>query len=105
MESLKPKAIFFELFYNLETWGIILAAKKLKIPAIEVQHGRVGRYQWFSTHWGATREEGECLLPDYFWVFDEESKNNVVRSVGLEPKPLDALVGGIPSLTAWAIAE
>ena len=101
LRRLNPAAVFTELYYNPEVWGLILAAKRLGIPTVEIQHGLVGRYQWIMTHWTSIPESGFDLLPDYFWCFDEETKENL-NDANSTDKSFHSIVGGIPRLVHWA---
>lgn len=77
LNKIKPKAVFFELYYSPETMGLTVAAKRNNIATVEVQHGTIGRAQWLSTHWTYFPKSGISILPDYFFVFDQFEKNNI----------------------------
>jgi hypothetical protein len=99
--TLQPTAIFFGLYLANETMGMIAAAKRLGIPTIEIQHGLIGRYQWFQTHYTKIPPEGYELLPDFFWVWDKTTKEDTEREMPVSPGPHRAIIGGNPALESW----
>ena len=104
LTTLRPKAIFVGLYLANEAMGLTAAAKRLGIPTIELQHGLIGRYQWFQTHYTKVPPEGYELMPDYFWVWDETTKQDTEREMPAAPRSHRAIVGGNPSLEFWTTA-
>lgn len=90
LRRIKPRAIFFELYYSPETMGLLLAAKQNKIATVEVQHGTMGRAQWLSTHWTYFPKNGFSILPDYFFVYDQFEKKNLER---FQPEKIKFITG------------
>ena len=80
LDKLKPKSVFFGLYYADETLGCILACKTLNIPSVEIQHGFVGTHQWFQTKWAAVPQDGYALLPDFLGVGRTQKKRLSHRS-------------------------
>lgn len=105
LAELRPKTIFIGLYLAIETMGMIVAAKRMGIPTIEIQHGLIGRYQWFQTHYTKIPPDGYELLPDYFWVWDKTTKQDTEREMPISPGPHRAITGGNPALEAWATAS
>lgn len=63
----KPRAIFLSDYYNLCHMGLIRAAKDLRIPTIEFQHGVANREHPAYNFFQSQLERGVC--PDYFFAF------------------------------------
>jgi len=73
LKHIRPKAVFLTCFYNDILYGVILAARRLNIPSVEVE-------RWFTqcgdlcvSNWTQVPEEGYELIPDYYWVWSEDS--------------------------------
>lgn len=103
--SLKPKVIFVDDYCNPASWGLILLARQQNIPTVEVNPRLTGDNRWPSTHWTCVPEDGYELLPDFFWVFDQETKQGIERHMESQIRPHRAIVAGDSSLDYWARAE
>lgn len=99
--QLKPHAVFLTTYYHLPCMGLICAARRLGIPTVDVQHGKQGKYHAAYNHWLAIPEDGYLLLPDYFWVWGEESQKNILIGREANPHVHVPLIGGNLWLSRW----
>lgn len=71
---IRPKAIFVTVSYNLFNQVLISVAKQMRIPTIELQHGRLGEthcaYNFRSCHQLES-------FPDYVFVYGEYERQKV----------------------------
>lgn len=77
LKHLSPEFIFLKGYYETDAAGLILAARELKIKTIDIQHGKQGIFHPMYSHWSRVPEGGYELLPDFFWTWGEESRNNI----------------------------
>ncbi|PWR72848.1 hypothetical protein [Methanospirillum lacunae] len=69
--QIKPKIVFMSTYYNVAWMGAILAARKMNILTVDVQHGCQGKIHYMYSFWSKTPKEGYDLLPQFFWVWSE----------------------------------
>ena len=101
LSIIRPKAVFLVCYYDLVRMALISACIRLQIKTVDVQHGKQGKYHGMFTHWTKVPEEGYELLPDFFWVWGEETKRNIQR---WQPDGLRRnipVVGGNLWLSQW----
>ncbi|MBG15666.1 MAG: hypothetical protein CL853_04865 [Crocinitomicaceae bacterium] len=77
LSSSKPKIIFCKMFYSVENMGLNLAAKKLGIKVIDIQHGKNGKYNHMMSCWSRFPKNGYKLLPDFFWTWGDYFSTNI----------------------------
>ena len=77
LSIIRPKAVFLVCYYYPVAMSLISACRKLGIKSVEVQHGKQGKYHGMYTHWTKIPMEGYELLPDFFWVWGEETRQNI----------------------------
>ncbi|MBC75136.1 MAG: hypothetical protein CME64_03900 [Halobacteriovoraceae bacterium] len=73
LRILKPKCIFYTVFYHPKSMALALAGRSLKITTTEVQHGLNGTYCPLEGHYKYIPEEGYNILPNCFWQWDQGS--------------------------------
>lgn len=67
---IKPRAVFIETYFgHPDYYGSILAAKKLNIPVIDIQHGNTSTIMYRGYSYELNNQS--CLLPDYYWVWSK----------------------------------
>lgn len=98
--AIQPKAVFFACYYSPKTMGMIRACKKLNIKTIDIQHGKQGKYHAMYNHWTKVPKGGYELLPDIFWAWGEESKQNILKWMP-DNTPHRVVVGGNRWLSKW----
>lgn len=89
----KAKYIFGLCYYNKEMLGMNLAAKRLDIVSIDMQHGGQGELH-FAYHYKNTPNEGYNILPEKFWVWDDASFKSIAKWA--ENKSHFPVLGGNP---------
>jgi len=96
----KPKVVFLVCYHSLINMAIISACKRHNVKTVDVQHGKQGKYHGMWNHWSRVPDGGYDFLPDYFWVWGEESKSNIEKWMphGSAHKPV---VGGNRWLSMW----
>lgn len=105
LSIIRPKAVFLVCYYYPIAMALISACRRLGVKAIDVQHGKQGKYHGMYTHWTRTPEEGYELLPDLFWVWGEETKRNIQRWQPVGLKRNIPVVGGNLWLSEWINAN
>jgi hypothetical protein len=100
LKQVKPKHVFMAAYYASDTFGLILACRKLGITTIDVQHGKQGTFHPVYSHWTKIPEAGYDLLPDYFWNWGKESKDNIDKWFPTNAKHR-CVVGGNLWLGKW----
>lgn len=99
-ERINPAVVFLISYYSPLIMGLISACKKLSIKTVDIQHGKQGKYHGMYTHWTKVPKSGYELLPDYFWMWGDESKSNISRWMP-DTSPHKPVVGGNRLLSKW----
>ncbi len=97
----RPRLILMACYYSHPNLGMILAARSLGIPTVDVQHGKQGAYHAAYTHFTQTPEDGYTLLPDVFFMWGEESARNITRHLPAGVRRPRCVVGGNAWTGAW----
>lgn len=79
LEIFKPKAIPLVCFYSIYHMAICHAAKELEIDTLELQHGVQNDFHYMYTHWTIVPKVGYSLIPNYFMMWDDISKNRIEK--------------------------
>lgn len=93
LKKSKAKYIFGLCYYNKEMLGMNLAAKRLDVVSIDMQHGSQGDLH-FAYHFNNIPIEGYNILPEKFWVWDNASFKNIAKWT--ENKNNFPVLGGNP---------
>ena len=101
LSVIQPKVVFLSCYYYPSAMALIRACRKLSIKTIDVQHGKQGKYHGMYTNWTKIPEEGYELLPDFFWVWGEETKRNIQRWQPQGLKRNIPVIGGNLWLSQW----
>ncbi|AFZ49069.1 UDP-N-acetyl glucosamine 2-epimerase [Dactylococcopsis salina] len=105
LSKINPSQLFLVCYYYLQAMALISACKKLNIKTIEVQHGKQGKYHGMYTHWTQIPEDGYEFLPDYFWSWGQESKENIEKWHPKFCNRHQPIVGGNCWLANWINGE
>lgn len=100
LKQLRPKALFIAVYYDNYGFSALLAAHRLGITTVDVQHGKQGKFHGAYDLWQALPEGGYTLLPDYFWTWGSESVANMRRSPDRAQLHVP-LIGGNRWLAQW----
>lgn len=93
----KAKAAFGLCYYNSQMYGMNLAARELKIPCVDMQHGTQGLFH-VAYNIQKHPENGYNILPRHFWVWDELSK----KDLEMNYTSYRTIMGGNPSLSYFS---
>ena len=78
LEGINPGILFVRCFYNYDWLALKLAANKLDIPVIDIQHGLVGPYHMAYTHWNRYSLADLNLLPTSYLLWNHQSAFQLV---------------------------
>jgi glycosyltransferase involved in cell wall biosynthesis len=70
---------FVNTYYSLEGQAFVLAARRLNLRSIDLQHGMQGPQHAAYASWRRLPAAGYSTLPDEFWVWSEEDAD-VIRA-------------------------
>ncbi|MBE7639222.1 hypothetical protein GUB10_02655 [Salegentibacter sp. BLCTC] len=76
LRKTKAKYIFGLCYYSTAIFGMNLAARRLGVTPIDMQHGSQGPLH-FAYYFNKTPENDYNILPKKFWVWDNLSFNNI----------------------------
>jgi hypothetical protein len=77
---LRPRAVFLVCYYYIAAMALIKSCRDLKIETVEVQHGIQGKYHSLYAHWTRIPLAGYELLPNRFWVWSEQCKQDMLTT-------------------------
>ena len=93
LERCNPKIIMMVPSYNEYGFALTLAAKRKSIPCVDIQHGFFSTEHFAYSKWINIPKNGYKLLPDYYWSWNEESKD-IIENWGVSAHK--SLIGGHP---------
>jgi hypothetical protein len=94
LQAQKPGLVLVTCFYYPPSVSVVWAARELGIPVADLQHGGNGEYHIGYTHWRHVPPGGYHMLPDYFFVWDNLSANNILRWMPAEVAAHQPLLTG-----------
>ena len=77
-KMLSPKKFVTYCYYEPRQMGAILAANKLNIKTIELQHGYEHPYHYMNSYWTSIPKSGYKMLPKEFWVWEKEDAKKIL---------------------------
>lgn len=104
IKVITPKIVIYTDWYSPVKMALALAAHRLNIPVVEVQHGVAagnGRHPSYY-NWSRIPVGGFAIMPDYMWVWDEDDYK------AMEPwakENLRPFIGGHPMNLIWSDPE
>ncbi|MCA1986751.1 MAG: hypothetical protein LDL27_09795 [Desulfovibrio sp.] len=101
LQALQPRCVGIVCYYHLQAMGLAWACRSLGIPCVELQHGKQGKYHGMYTHWTRMPADGYEVLPDHFWLWGEESRQNMVATLAPDRRAPVVFTAGSPWLTLW----
>ena len=101
LARVRPRAALFACFHADQAMGLSRACRAQGVLSVDVQHGKQGLYSGVYSHWTRVPEGGWDLLPDVFWVWGEESRENLEKWFPPEAGVHRAVVGGHRWLGWW----
>jgi hypothetical protein len=77
LERLQPRVVYVVCYYGAERFAMQLAANRLGIPTVDLQHGYCGRLHWAYGQWPRPPKGGFEMLPRYYWLWSEEDRKTI----------------------------
>lgn len=97
---IKPKKIFILCYYSTDMMALTVAANKLNIETIEMQHGPLADLHLAYGSWTKIPKEGYDMLPRTYWCWDENSRK-IVNNLSEKSKIYSSEVIGNPWVNYW----
>ncbi len=88
-----PRYVISLVYYSNAIYGLNLAARKLGVTSIDLQHGGLGKSHP-AYYFSKIPVEGYNILPDIFWVWSESSYKDI--NTWTNQTPNKVLLGGNP---------
>ena len=79
LKKTKIRTVFFVCYYDDQSYGLTLAAKRLGIKTIDLQHGVQGKFHFAYSPFLFYPKNGYNVVPAEFWVWDERAHANIVN--------------------------
>lgn len=93
------RSCFIVCYYGAERMAMCLAARRLGIPSVDIQHGAAGESRfWAYSAFEKMPRDGYALVPEYFWCWSPGDASEIERWGGLRHK---AIVAGNQLLSTW----
>lgn len=99
-KKLKPEVVLVLCYYSDRIFGMLIAAHKMSIPTIDMQHGGTGKYHLAYANWTKVPQNGYEALPNLFYTWDKTSFN-VINAWAKNNKKHSAEVFGNPWVDGW----
>jgi hypothetical protein len=100
----RPRALVLDCWYTREALGAALAARRLAIPVVDLQHGIQGHGHPCYAGWSPAPEGRYEVFPDRFWVWGEADAHSLVASNPGAIAPEQVQVVGNRWLSRWVEA-
>ena len=104
LKRIKPRIVIHECWYAETKMALALAAHRLNIPVVEIQHGVAagsGRHPSYYD-WTKIPNGGYALMPDYMWVWDESDYDAMIPWAKESMRPF---IGGHPMNLIWSDSD
>ena len=105
LEGARPRVVVLDCWYAREGMALALAAHRLGIPSVDLQHGIQGRAHPAYAGWSPGAIDRYALMPDAFWVWGPWDADSLLRSNPGAIPPERVRVVGHRWLHAWADAK
>lgn len=98
IKKTKPSLIIVEGFYSYIAMGMLLAAHKNGIKSMDIQHGVQSENDFLFSNWTIIPKDGYELLPDIFWCWSKDEKENIDKWTFNSDTLYSSFTGGNPVL-------
>lgn len=88
-EVLRPRLVIIVCYFEALGWSMLLAARRLGIPTVDLQHGVTSGHPMYA-RWTRHPAGGYALLPDTFWAWTRTDADRITSWGGR------AVIGGHP---------
>jgi hypothetical protein len=92
-------------YYDVSGHAYVLAATRLGIPSVDVQHGVMGPLHMAYAQWNVHPPGGFRLLPSWFWTWTAADAAVIDAWARHTGRAHRTLCGGNPFLDAWRAGE
>ena len=76
----RPRVLVLDCWYGREQLGAAIAAHRLGIPVVDLQHGVQGAGHFAYAGWSPPPAGGYEVFPDRFWVWGENDAESLLAS-------------------------
>ncbi|MBX3260992.1 MAG: hypothetical protein KF782_15005 [Labilithrix sp.] len=101
LRRVRPRVVYLVCYYGSERFAMQLAARRLGVPTVDVQHGYSGELHWAYARWMNVPPGGFELLPRYFWCWSEEERRTIASWAERSGGAHRARVGGNLFARMW----
>lgn len=101
LEVAKPPAVFVVCYYANNHRPVMLACRRLGIPVIDIQHGKQGSINKSYSHFTKIPDAGWDSLPDCFWVWGKQSRDDILRHRQPGTAHHIPVIGGNAWMSLW----
>lgn len=100
LEYLSITKLFVVCFYDLNVWPFVIAANRLGIPVIDIQHGKQGEYHHMYSH-NIGIQKMRNMYPSHFWNWGESSAQSIEKWFGEQHASPKCIRGGNLFTQKW----
>ena len=93
LSRLNLSHLFVVCFYDLQVWPFVVAARRLGIKVIDIQHGKQGDIHHVYSH-NTSIHEMINMFPNYFWNWGKPSARAIESCFDQEKDVPSCIVGG-----------
>ena len=102
LATASPKSLLLDCWYVPECLGAALAAHRLGIPVIDLQHGIQGHAHPAYAGWSRPPQGGYETFPDRFWVWGDWDAQSLLKNNPGTLRDRDVRVVGNPWIADWS---
>lgn len=101
LTDVRPKFALVVCYYSATGMALNLACHELRIPCVDIQHGRQGDTHFAYGRWKTIPKEGYELLPSVFWCWTDFEARAIQQWSNATSDRHKAIVGGNLFLEMW----
>ena len=79
LKAQRVKSVFVVAYYDVKCFSVLLAANRLGLRSVDLQHGVQGQNHMAYARWPKEIFSTSNFLPTHFYVWDENSKQTIAR--------------------------
>lgn len=104
LKQFNPSKLAVVCFYCDLSFAMVLAANKLGIQTIDIQHGKQGEMHFCYSH-NVINKNNVLLFPKLFWNWSQSSSNNINKFIKSSNNKIDTVIGGNLWMAKWKNAS
>lgn len=101
LREARPALVFLDCWYSPEGLAATLAARRLGLPSVDLQHGLQGAGHPAYAGWMREPEAGYETTPDHYWVWGDADRDSLLAANDALFRPDRVLAGGNLWLERW----